>query len=131
MLAASGHGSTLPERISHVGKRHFEGDLVTVTTQSGYSFRATPNHIVFARLGLNADLHYVYLMYRKDKGYRIGIASHARSDGVSPNLQVGLKVRSNQENADKIYVLKVCQSRDEAHYWESFFVDFNQLIESA
>jgi DNA helicase-2/ATP-dependent DNA helicase PcrA len=60
-------------------------------------------------------------MYRKDKGYRIGIASHARSDGVSPELQIGLKVRSNAENADRVWVLKVCENRDEAHYWESFY----------
>jgi len=121
VTAASGRGSTLSSRIAHVGKRRYNGDLVKVTTRQGFAFQATPNHIVFARLGLTPGLHYVYLMYRKDKGYRIGIASHARSDGVSSNLQIGLRVRSNQENADKIWVLKVCESRDEAHYWESFF----------
>ena len=119
VIAASGRGSTLPSRVSHIGKRHFEGELVTVKTQNGYSFRATPNHIVFTRLGLNAKLHYVYLMYREDKGFRVGVASHARSDGTS--IQVGLKVRSNQEKADKIWVLKVCDDRTDAHYWEAFY----------
>jgi len=121
VLAASGRGSTLSSRVNHVGARHFEGDLVKATTQSGFTFQSTPNHIVFARLGMRAGFHYVYLMYRKDKGYRVGIASHARSDGMSEGLQVGLRVRSNQENADKIWVLKVCESRDEACYWESYF----------
>jgi DNA helicase II / ATP-dependent DNA helicase PcrA len=121
VIAASGRGSVLPSVINHVGQRHFEGKLVKVSTQNGYSFQATPNHIVFARLGLQPGLHYVYLMYRKDKGYRIGIASHTRSDGISPELQIGLRVRGNQENADRIWVLKVCQDRDEAHYWEAFY----------
>ncbi len=121
ILAASGRGSTLASRVAHVGKRHFDGELVKVTTQSNLSFSATPNHMVFARLGMKSGWHYVYLMYRKDKGYRVEIASHARSDGVRPELQMGLKVRSNQENADRIWVLKVCQDRDEAYYWESFF----------
>jgi DNA helicase-2/ATP-dependent DNA helicase PcrA len=121
VMAASGRGSTLQARVSHVGGRTFAGNLVKVTTCAGHTFRATPNHMVFARLGLKRGLHYVYLMYRKDKGYRIGIASHARSDGVSPELKIGLQVRSNQENAEKIWVLKVCASRNEAHFWETFF----------
>ncbi|MBC8335260.1 MAG: UvrD-helicase domain-containing protein [Anaerolineales bacterium] len=119
VIAASGRGSTLPSRIGHIGKRYFEGELVSVKTQKGYSFRATPNHIIFARLGLSANLNYVYLMYRKDKGYRVGVASHSRSDGLS--IKIGLQVRSNQEKADKIWVLKVCEDRAEAHYWEAFY----------
>jgi DNA helicase II / ATP-dependent DNA helicase PcrA len=90
-------------------------------TKSGHTFAATPNHIVFARLGLNPGLHYVYLMYRKDKGYRVGVASHARSDGVSPDLQIGLRVRGAAENADKVWVLKVCESREDALYWETYY----------
>ncbi len=121
VMAASGRGSTLQAKVNHVGKRPFKGELVKVATKGGLSFLATPNHILFARLGLESESQYVYLMYRKDKGYRVGVASHARSDGVSPDLQIGLRVRGNAENADKIWVLKVCKSRDEAHYWESFF----------
>ena len=121
VIAASGRGSTLPAKINHIGKRKFTGELIKVTTKSGLNFLATPNHILFARLGLEREAHYVYLMYRKDKGYRVGVASHARSDGVSADLQIGLRVRSNQENADQLWVLKVCKSRDEAHYWEAFF----------
>ena len=121
VIAASGRGSTLASRINHVGKRPFDGQLVRVVTRRGYTFSATPNHIVFARLGMTPGLHYVYLMYRKDKGYRVGIASQARSDGVSEELQIGLRVRGNAENADRIWVLKVCNARDEAHYWESLF----------
>ncbi|MBI4631255.1 MAG: UvrD-helicase domain-containing protein, partial [Chloroflexi bacterium] len=121
VLAASGRGATMPARVNHIEKRPHQGTLVKVTTRKGYSFSATPNHIIFARLGRKAGLHYVYLMYRKDKGCRVGIASHARSDGVRPELQIGLKVRSNQENADRMWVLKVCASRDDAYYWESFY----------
>jgi DNA helicase-2/ATP-dependent DNA helicase PcrA len=119
VIAASGRGSSLPSRVNHVGKRPFEGELVRVKTASGHSFKATPNHIVFSRLGLNANLHYVYLMYREDKGYRVGVASHARSDGTS--IVTGLKVRSNQEKADKMWILKVCDERADAYYWESFY----------
>jgi DNA helicase II / ATP-dependent DNA helicase PcrA len=121
VIAASGRGSTLASKINRVGKRPFDGDLVRVVTKSGHTFAATPNHITFARLGLNPGLHYVYLMYRKDKGYRVGIASHARSDGRRIEPHIGLQVRGNQENADKIWVLNVCNSRKEAQYWESIY----------
>jgi DNA helicase-2/ATP-dependent DNA helicase PcrA len=119
VITASGRGSTMTSRVSHIGKRTFKGNLVKAVTRSGHVIKATPNHIVFSRLGMNPGLHYVYLMYREDKGYRIGIASHARSDGTK--LKVGLQVRSNQENATKMWVLKVCADRNEAHYWEAFY----------
>jgi DNA helicase II / ATP-dependent DNA helicase PcrA len=119
VIAASGRGSTLASKVSRTGRRLFTGNLVRITTAGGKVVRFTPNHIVFARLGLKPGLHYVYLMYRKDKGYRIGIASHARSDGSS--TKVGLQVRSNQENATKMWVLKVTSDRDDAHYWESYY----------
>jgi len=121
VLASSGRGSTLPARINHVGKRYFDGELVAVTTQSGQFFRATPNHIVFARLGLLAGLHYVYLIYRKEKGYHIGIASHTHGNGNSATMQAGQKDHSNLEKAEKLWVLKVCYSREEARYWESLY----------
>ncbi len=121
VIAASGRGSVLASTVNHIGQRHFEGNLVKASTQNGYSLQATPNHIVFARLGIQPGLHYVYLMFRKDKGFRIGIASHARSDGISPELQMGLRVRSNQENADRVWILKICKDREEAHYWEAFY----------
>ncbi|MBI5354590.1 MAG: UvrD-helicase domain-containing protein [Chloroflexi bacterium] len=119
VLAASGRGSTMVSNVSRIGKRSFKGELIKAKTRNGHIIKTTPNHIVFARLGMNPGLHYVYLMYRKDKGYRVGIASHARSDGSA--LKVGLQVRSNQENANRMWVLKVCENRNEAHYWEAYY----------
>ncbi len=119
VIAASGRGSTLAAKVCHSGSRMFTGNLVRITTAGGKVIRFTPNHIVFARLGLKPGFHYVYLMHRKDKGYRIGIASHARSDGSA--TKIGLQVRSNQENATNMWVLRVCKEREEAHYWESYY----------
>src|SRR5205085_5517018 len=84
-------------------------------------FSATPNHIVFTRLGVNPNVHMVYLMFRAGLGYRIGLTTGARSDGESIELQTGLKVRGNQEQADRMWILRVCSERDEAYYWEHFY----------
>ena len=119
--ACSGRGQHMPARISVVRRRPYAGKMVEIRTRSGQVIRATPNHIMFARLGAPSTVHYVYLMYREDKGYRIGIAVGARSDGVRPELIGGLKVRGNQEDADRIWVLRVCDSREEACYYEQFY----------
>jgi DNA helicase-2/ATP-dependent DNA helicase PcrA len=121
VIAASGRGASMPSKVTHVGSRAFNGEVVRVTTRRGYSFRATPNHIVFTRLGISADVHCVYLMYRKELGYRIGLTIGARSDGVKPELQTGLKVRGNQEQADRVWILRVCSTREEASYWEAYY----------
>jgi DNA helicase-2/ATP-dependent DNA helicase PcrA len=121
VTAASGRGATMPAQVTHVERRPYDGELIHVKTKAGNEFCATPNHIVFARLGINADIHCVYMMYRAGLGYRIGVAKGARSDGESEDLQLGIKVRSNQESADRIWILQVCKAREEAYYWEDFF----------
>jgi DNA helicase-2/ATP-dependent DNA helicase PcrA len=121
VIAASGRGVSMAATVTQVGSRSHNGEVVRVTTKYGYSFCATPNHIVFARLGISPDVHCVYLMRRFDKGYRIGVTVGARSDGISSELQAGLKVRGNQEKADQVWILRVCPTRDEAYYWESYY----------
>ena len=62
----------------------------------------------------------VYLMYRADRGYRVGLTKNVRSDD-SGNQSPGIRVRMNQEHADAAWVLRVCESRAEAAYWEAWF----------
>ncbi len=121
VMAASGRGAEMPARVQHIASRLYQGELVCVKTRQGFTVRATPNHIVFARLGVNPNVHYVYLMYRHTLGYRIGVAVGARNDGNNPELITGLVVRIRQEHADRIWILRACDSRDEAHYWEMFY----------
>jgi DNA helicase-2/ATP-dependent DNA helicase PcrA len=57
-------------------------------------------------------------MYRRDKGYRIGMAKSVRS--VKKGIEsTGLQVRCNQENADKMWVLRICKEKSDARYWEA------------
>jgi DNA helicase-2/ATP-dependent DNA helicase PcrA len=121
VTAASGRSASMSATVTHAESRPYEGDLIHVRTKGGHAFSATPNHIVFARLGVNPDIHYVYLMYRASIGYRVGVAKGARSDGESDELQLGLKIRSNQESADRMWVLRVCPTREEAFYWEAYY----------
>jgi len=48
ILAASGRGASMLAEVRHVESRSHQGEIVRIVTRQGYSFRATPNHIVFA-----------------------------------------------------------------------------------
>ena len=121
VIAAAGRGGIHKVPIEKIRISNFQGKLFTIKTKSGKTLKATPNHITFARLSLKINCYYVYLMFRKDKGYRIGIAKSFRTPEKG-KTQIGLLVRSNQESADKMWILKVCKDRAEANYWEQWFI---------
>lgn len=127
VLVGAGRGQTMPIRVDDVHRRKYDGKVITIRTARGHALRVTPNHILFARLGLADHIHYVYLMYRVDRGYRIGIAVGSRSDGIHAQRFVGLAIRIHQEHADKVWVLKVCESKSDALFWEQYFA-FNYGI---
>lgn len=120
VTAGAGKGTSSEAQVSEVKHRLYKGKLIEIMLKSGRKVSATPNHMCFARMGVRRDVHYVYLMYRQDKGYRIGVAVGARSDGRTNLLNNGLLVRTNQEHADKVWVLKVCFSREDAYWWENY-----------
>ena len=122
VVAAAGRGKTLTAEVSGIHRKWYEGKLVKITTQSGAILRATPNHVLFSRLSNAPDLHHVYLMFRRDRGYRIGISKGTRSDGFKDHpLQTGVHQRCVQEKAEKVWILKTCQTRAEAQMWEQYY----------
>ncbi|MGI9646637.1 MAG: UvrD-helicase domain-containing protein, partial [Ilumatobacteraceae bacterium] len=119
VLGASGHESTHPGSVTFVKKGHFDGHLVTFAA-GGHRLRATPHHLVPARLRALPDKHLVYLMHRADRGWRVGRTTGARS--ARPGLvRHGLVVRTNQEHGDAAWILRVCDSLAEAAYFEALF----------
>lgn len=121
IIAASGKCDICKAPIINARKYQYSGPLVKIYTKRDKVLTLTPNHIIFLRLSLRPDIHYVYLMFRKDKGYRIGIAQGSRYLSSRYNRIIGLRVRSNQERADKMWVLKICFSKTEASYWEFYY----------
>ncbi len=114
--AASGYGHTSHFKVLDRKEFKYEGKVVRIRTESGKEIVSTPNHLFFARWG-KTDSHFVYLMHSKVYGYRIGMAKGSRFDGKKDDI--GLRVRANQERADRMWVLKVCESREEAAYNEA------------
>ncbi len=121
VITAAGRGYTYQLPIQNIKITNYKGKLFIIKTKSGKILKLTPNHILFARLNLSTNRYYVYLMFRRDKGYRIGLAKGSRIT-KGGKASIGLQVRSNQENAEKMWILKVCQNRAEANFWEQWFV---------
>ncbi len=116
--SAAGYGKTTTFNVVKNRKFAYEGDLVHIVTASGKELSVTPNHIMFARWTAT-DAYFVYLMYVEGTGYRVGITQGSRFDGKRHD--VGLRIRANQERADKMWVLAICDSRSDAQYHEALY----------
>ncbi len=120
VVLGTGGGRDLVEgTVSVVNRGHYVGPLVTLRC-GGQTLRGTPFHLLPARLVLPEGSHTVYLMWRSDRGYRIGRTTAMRSIG-GRRAEVGLRVRASQEFADACWVLRVCESLEEAAYYESLY----------
>ncbi len=118
VLSASGYGKTNYFPVSKKKRFSFKGDLIEITTTSGRKIACTSNHILFARIDCS-DCYFVYLMFSKDKGYRIGLTKGSRFDGKKN--KIGLRIRANQERASRMWILKICPTREAAVYSEALF----------
>lgn len=116
--SASGYGGSGYFKVLKKKKFNYNGEVVHIKTASGKTLTATPNHLLFSRWA-PTDSYFVYLMYSQIQGYRIGIAKGTRFDGKKHDI--GLRVRANQERADRMWVIKVCETREEATYTEALF----------
>lgn len=116
--SASGYGEIGHFKVSSQKKFPFKGEVIQIKTTSGKQLTCTPNHLLFARWD-KTDSHFVYLMYSAIKGYRIGMAKGTRFDGKKDDI--GLRVRANQERADRMWIIKVCANKEEALYYEALY----------
>lgn len=116
--SASGYGKTAYFKVLERKQFAHKGEVVRIKTASGKEFTSTPNHVLFARWD-QTDSYFVYLMYSRSMGYRIGMTKDTRFDGRKDDI--GLRVRANQERADRMWIIKVCESHEEALYVESLF----------
>jgi DNA helicase II / ATP-dependent DNA helicase PcrA len=97
-------------------KSAYRGKVVRIRTALGKELVCTANHLLFSRWDAT-NSYFVYLMHAKHRGYRIGIAKGSRFDGRKDDI--GLRVRANQERADKMWILRMCSTKEEAVYYES------------
>lgn len=106
--------------VDMVSRKKVTQKLKQITTASGKVIKGTKDHIGFARLEPESDVHFVYLMYREDVGFRIGTTRGVRV-GARGALRNGISQRLNQEKASKAWLLKKVDSENDAKYFESLY----------
>lgn len=120
IACAAGSGEITRGSVEKICKKKYHGPMIRILTEGGKVLKATPNHLTFAKINIIRGIHYVYLMYKRDMGYRIGQTQAVRSR-KSGNMSNGLAVRLNQEQADKAWILKICSTKGEASFYEQYY----------
>jgi DNA helicase II / ATP-dependent DNA helicase PcrA len=121
VLSAGGHSRIISSKVINIKSKPYSEKLLEITTKKGKVLRVTPNHVLYGKLNPLVGKHFVYLMYRQDKGFRVGRSLASRSADRKNQEVVGLQVRCNQEHADKMWILRVCETKAESAYYEQLY----------
>jgi DNA helicase-2/ATP-dependent DNA helicase PcrA len=122
VLTAKGGGETSFYPVTKIfSRRLINHPVFTIRTRRGYTLTTTPEHIHFANYLLKGrELFFTYLMQKESLGFRVGVTRRYRKYAAdTPSL--GLKQRTNQENADAIWVLETSASEAKARFWEQYY----------
>ena len=110
VLGTGASGAPVPGTVTAVEEGRYSGRMYRIRA-GGHELCGTPHHIVLADPAVGPGRWIVYLMWRADRGFRIGQTMSERSNSV----------RLGEEHGDKLWVLRVCDDRGEAGYWEAWF----------
>jgi DNA helicase-2/ATP-dependent DNA helicase PcrA len=116
--SAYGSGDFRPADVLRVHRsRRAEG--VEITTRSGRRLVSTPDHTHFAgyQVGRTPQIFMTYLMWRRDRGFRVDTSRTDTNGQVKPVVGVAGRVR--QERADAAWVVSTHDSEAEARYAEA------------
>ena len=112
ILTAVGKGFLGTAQVSRVFRRERRARFLTFETEGGHRVTVTDNHKMFCyvpRVATSKAFTYVYLMERRDLGWRIGVTN---------DLSVRLCL---ERSADRIVGLRACATAAEARYLEALW----------
>lgn len=117
VLAGKGNGNKISSKVTDVYVKEVKKQLIKITTQSGKILTTTPEHTHFAGYETNdSERYFVYLMYKENMGYRVGVTKNSRS-----HIHNGYKGRLNQERADKIWLIDQFETKAQAQIYEQYY----------
>ena len=121
VLSGVGLGESGYYPVDKTSKRMVVEDISVIKLKSGRVLKGTKDHIAFAKIPDVVGKYYVYLMYRHDIGFRIGVTQTMRQDsrldkhGNYKNVdRCGINMRLNFERGDKAWVLHTTDSLEDA-----------------
>ncbi len=119
VLSGYGSGDFRQAVVTSAFRTDGRTDGIKLTTVGGRELISTPEHVHFAgyRVGMTPDLHATYLMWRHDKGCRVGTTRTYTRGQKQPVM--GLSLRVNHERADAGWVVSTHASESEARKAEA------------
>ena len=112
VITAVGKGHTSISKVTKIFKQNKRKRLLTFETESGKKLTVTDNHKMFCFIPAHYELrdwHFVYLMHKKDMGWRIGVTN---------NLPQRLRL---ERRSDLIIGIGSYKTDEEARYYEAFY----------
>ena len=118
VLSNYGSGDMRPARVEKTFSKEVSDTLVRITTERGRMLTSTREHIHFAgyRLGLTPQMFFTYLMFKRGKGWRLGV-SQTYTKGQRTSM-IGFQQRCNQERGDAVWVVGAHDTPQEARILE-------------
>ncbi len=117
VLSGYGSGDFRPGRVLRT-HRSVRRDGIAITMESGRQVISTPEHVHFAGylVGRTPQLFLTYLMWRRDRGFRIGTSRTYTKGQAKP--VIGVAMRTRAEGADAAWVVSTHASEADARYEE-------------
>lgn len=112
-----GNGVKKTSTVDQVANRE-ASETVTLTMTSGRQLTSTPEHLHFGGFvdKLSPQAFFVYIMFKKDVGWRLGVSQIYTSGGQS---RLGYMTRALQESADALWVVAAYPSSIDARIAET------------
>src|SRR3954469_15933911 len=120
VLSCYGSGDFRPARVTRTSVTA-RSMGIEINTTGGRTIVSTPEHTHFAGYhgAHTPPRHLTYLMWRRDKGFRVGTTrTHPRGQHPGAN---GLQLRASQERADAAWVLSVHDTEPQARAAEQIY----------
>ena len=109
------NGEIVPQTVRHAQPSTWDHGIC-VTTESGRTLTMSPNHKIWASSPeLEGDEKIIYLMYRPDMGFRVGITNKCEAKWNPYGA------RTSSERAERLWILAVAKDHEAALLTEESF----------
>lgn len=99
-------------KVTRVFNKFNTNKLLQITLANNTELKCTPNHLIPMDVQIDKN-YFVYLMYKKNLGFRVGMCKTSRQGGFAGRL--------GQEHADAIWVIDACNSKSDASIKEQYY----------
>jgi len=112
------NGGITPQQVKHIVSSNWSNGF-KMTTEGGRVLTMSPNHKIWASDPLlKEEQHLLYLMHRRDLGFRIGVTNKGFCEKDS-RLLYGQ--RPQTERAERLWILGIYNSKEEAYTAEALY----------